>query len=159
MTAIVDMIRKARLLLIRRGASADDAEDLVQEAFARVQAYVQTQAVEVQEALLMRTAVNVSIDHARRKRRSPFDPREIDFAAVADAAPRQDEALRARQRLERTRAGLAQLSARARRILLAQRIEGLSYAEIAAREGMNRRAVEKQVARAVDFLTDWTDGW
>jgi RNA polymerase sigma factor (sigma-70 family) len=159
MAAIIDMMRKAQLLLMRRGASVDDAEDLVQEAFVRLQAYGQKQAVEVQEAFLMRTAVNASIDHARRKRRAPFDPREVDYSTVADRAPAQDDALRARQRLQRVQLGLARLSPKARRILLAQRIDGLSYAEIAAQEGMKRRAVEQQVARAVDFLTDWTDGW
>jgi len=46
-----------------------------------------------------------------------------------------------------------------RRLVLAHRLEGLTYAEIAAREGVPVARVEKQVARAVMFLIKWSDGW
>jgi RNA polymerase sigma factor (sigma-70 family) len=103
-----------------------------------------------------------STSHAitpRRGRNAPFARRPVDVEAVADAAPRADEVFRARERLRRVEAGLAQLKPLARRVLLAQRLEGMGYAEIAARENMTVGAVEKQVARAVVFLAQWIDGW
>ena len=43
--------------------------------------------------------------------------------------------------------------------VLAQRIEGLTFPQLAEREGMSVAAVEKQVARALLFLIKWMDGW
>jgi RNA polymerase sigma-70 factor (ECF subfamily) len=78
---------------------------------------------------------------------------------VADGQPQPDEVLRARERLRRARAGLDQLDPLTRRCLLAQRLEGASYAQIAAREGLPITTVEKRVARAVLFLMKWMDDW
>ena len=74
-------------------------------------------------------------------------------------APQPDEIVRARERLRRAKAGLDQLDPLTRRCLLAQRLEGVSYAEIAAREGLPLTTVEKRVARAVLFLMKWMDDW
>lgn len=52
-----------------------------------------------------------------------------------------------------------QLSPRTRRILLGQRLDGLSYAELARREGISVSAVEKHVAKAVAFMMAWMREW
>jgi RNA polymerase sigma-70 factor (ECF subfamily) len=67
--------------------------------------------------------------------------------------------LRARERLRRAAAGLDQLAPDARRMLLAHRLDGLTFPMIAAQEGLTVAAVEKRVARAMHFLTRWVDGW
>lgn len=159
MTDIVQIMKKARLTLLRRGAAADDAEDMVQEAFARLEAYARAHEVKSQEAFVVNAAVNISRDEARRRKAAPFFPVLGAADSVADLTPRADEVLRAQERLRRAEAGLAQLSPTARRCLLAKRLEGLSYRQIASSEGLSVAAVEKQVARAVLFLTKWMDGW
>lgn len=159
MTAIATMLERVRRAVIRRGGTPDDAEDIVQEAFARLEAYAQSHKVRSQEAFLMRAAINISRDEARRRRVSPFEPGEINLDGVPDASPDAHELLRARERVRRMGAGLQQLPERTRRCLLAQRLDGLTYSEIARREGQSISAVEKQVARAVVFLTKWMDGW
>ena len=153
------MARKARLLLLRRGASAEDAEDLVQEAFVRLQAYVEAHEVETPEAFLVRTAVNLSVDQNRRRRRAPFDHRAANLELAVDSSPRPDEVLDAQERLRRAREGLMQLSPRTRRILLGQRLDGLSHAELARQEGISVSAVEKHVAKAMAFMTGWMRQW
>ncbi|HEX6866719.1 MAG TPA: sigma-70 family RNA polymerase sigma factor, partial [Caulobacteraceae bacterium] len=85
--------------------------------------------------------------------------RALEDFALADSSPGPDEVLQGRDRLRRLREGLEALKPRTRDMLLAQRLEGLSYAEIAAREGVSVSAVEKQIARAVLFLMDWMEGW
>ena len=159
MGSIVDMARKARLLLQRRGASFEDAEDLVQDAFVRLQVYSDAHEVETPEAFLVRTAVNLSVDQNRRSRRAPFDPKALDLELAVDSSPRPDEVLSAQERLGRARQGLMQLSPRTRRILLGQRLDGLSYAELARREGISVSAVEKQIAKAAAFMMAWMREW
>jgi len=159
MRSIVDMARKARRLLIRRGASPEDAEDLVQDAFLRMHAYGRERAVEAPEGFLVRTALNLSVDQARGRRRAPIDPGAPDPDAAVDSSPRADEVLLAQERLRRAREGLMQLSPRARRILLGQRLDGLSYVELARREGISVSAVEKHIARAMSFMLAWMREW
>jgi RNA polymerase sigma factor (sigma-70 family) len=159
MSTVVEMLRKARSVVRRRGVAPQDADDIVQEAFARLAAYTRAHELRSQEAFLVNAAVNLSRDQARRRSVSPFDPTEVDFDLIADAAPQPDEVVRARERLRRAASGLEQLTPLARRILLAQRLEGLTFPQIAERERMSVAAVEKQLARAVMFLIKWMDGW
>jgi RNA polymerase sigma-70 factor (ECF subfamily) len=159
MDAIGQILKKVRRTVVRRGAPVHDADDIVQEAFARMEAYARTHEVANEEAFLMRTAVNIGRDEACRRFRSPLAPSDRSVELIADAAPQPDEVLRARERLRRARAGLDQLDPLTRRCLLAQRLEGISYAQIAAREGLPVTTVEKRVARAVLFLMKWMDDW
>jgi RNA polymerase sigma-70 factor (ECF subfamily) len=159
MDAIGQILRKVRRTVVRRGAPVHDADDIVQEAFARMEAYARTHEVANEEAFLMRTAVNIGRDEACRRYRSPLVSGDQTAELIADGAPQPDEILRARERLRRARAGLDQLDPLTRRCLLAQRLEGISYARIAAREGLPVTTVEKRVARAVLFLMKWMDDW
>lgn len=157
--SLADMLRKMRRLMLRWGASPEDAEDMVQEAFLRLYLYERAHEVKSREALLVSTALNISVDRKRRQDRSPIDESQEDFDRIADSQPPPDEILAAQERLSRANAGLAKLNPRMRRILLARRLDGLSYAAIAEREGLSVSAVEKQVARATLFMMKWVDGW
>lgn len=159
MRPIRDIIQGLRATLQRRGASPEDAEDLVQEAFLRFEAYRQSADVREPEGFVVRTALNLATDAGRRHKRSPFSARALEDLPLADNSPGPDEVLGSRDRLRRLSEGLDALKPRAREMLLAQRLEGLSYAEIARRQGVSVSAVEKQIARAVLFLMDWMEGW
>ena len=159
MRPIRQLISGLRVTLQKRGASADEAEDLVQEAFLKFETYRQTAEVREPEAFVVRAALNLAVDAGRRKYRSPFSGRALDDFHLADSSPGPDEVLQGRDRLERLRQGLLALKPRTRDMLLAQRLDGLTYAEIARREGISVSAVEKQIARAVLFLMDWMEGW
>lgn len=157
MSQLNDMLRHVRTVLRRRGVADQDAEDLVHEAFLKVERYEQKHAVRSQEALLVKAAVNLSIDEERRERRAPFSPGNI--FAIADAAPDPEQVLQSQTRLKHAAAGLARLPERTRRILLRRRLDGASYATIAKEEGMSIPAVEKHVARATLELMNWMEQW
>lgn len=159
MTALTDMLRKARSAVLRRGASVDDADDLVQEAFLRLEGYERDHVVRSREAFLVSAAVRLTIDQARRGLRSPFDSAWVDPEAVSSALAGPDEIFSGRARLEHLRAGIEALPERTRRILVARRVEGQSFREIAEREGASVSAVEKQVARATLALMKWMEEW
>ncbi len=154
-----DLTLRLRAAMRRRGNSPEDAEDLVQDAFLRYQQTPDREVVRDPAGFIARTAMNLSVDWRRRRMRSPISAAPLDSFEYRDGAPDAGEVLRARERLKRLNEGLLVLSARSRRILLAQRLEGLTYPEIAGREGISVSAVEKHIARALAFLTDWMDGW
>lgn len=153
------MLKSVRSYIVRRGAGRDDADDIIQEAFARLEAYTQAKEVCFQEAFLRRTALNLMRDRARRAKSAPFDNVAVELDSVADAHPQPDEIVRGRERLRRVQSGIDRLDAQSRRCLLGRRLDELSYAQIAERENLTVGAVEKRVARAILFLTQWMDGW
>lgn len=157
MSDVLQMFRKVRAVVLRHGVAPQDADDIVQEAFARLESYTRRQELRSEEAFLVTTAVNVSHDHARRRARTPLQAGEFDLDAIADRAPMPEEQLLAQERMRRASTGLARLDPTTRRCLLAHRLEGLTFPRIAELENMSVAAVEKRVARAVMFLTKWMD--
>ncbi len=156
MTTLADILGKARRAVIRQGIPAHDADELVHEAYLKVEQYQRDHAVRSREALLVRAAVNLSID--RRRRGARLMPTEaVDLHEIADASPDPSRIVEARAKLRDVTAALAQLPDRTRRILLMRRLDNISYAQIAATEGMTVAAVEKAIARATLHLMTWME--
>jgi RNA polymerase sigma-70 factor (ECF subfamily) len=155
MRSIIRLTRQLRSKLRRRGASPDDADDLIQEAYLRFESYRRERPVQNPDAFIARSALNLAIDECRRKSRAPFTELTPEVLEIADDGAGPAEVWAAQDRLNRLTAGLEAMNERTRSILLAQRVDGLSYSEIARREGISVSAVEKQIARATLFLTGW----
>ena len=142
--------------IARRTRNQADAEDLMHSAYLRLEAYRAKTPVQDPAAFLVRTAYNLNIDNFRRDKHLS-DPSHA--VHIEDSAPLQDEVVEARARLDRVKEGLARLSPRTREIFLMQRLGNLKYHEIATRLGISSSAVEKHIAKAALFLTEWTEGW
>jgi RNA polymerase sigma-70 factor (ECF subfamily) len=134
-----------------------DAEDLLHAAYLRLMRYRAQHAVENVAAFLVRTAVNIGVDNYRHDRfTAEVKPDEV---GICENSPLQDEVLAARARLERVREGLSRLTPRTREIFLMHRLDDMKYREIAERLGISQSAVEKHIAKAALFLTEWAEGW
>jgi RNA polymerase sigma factor (sigma-70 family) len=146
-------LRQLNRLLRRRGATAEDAEDLVQEAIVRLFVYTRN-AGEVRnaEAFLTRTALNLAVDLHRSSRSDRYERESIEVLNLVDLAPMPDEVLAAEQRLLRMRDCLDRVSARTREVFFMHRLQGFSHAEIAAKLGVSKSAVEKHIASAITIL-------
>ncbi|MFT3792677.1 MAG: RNA polymerase sigma factor [Rudaea sp.] len=155
MSGLSTMLRKVRAVVVRNGVALQDADDVLHEAFVRLESYTRKQEIRSQEAFLVTAAVNLSRDQARQRARVPVDSEEFDILSLADAAPQPEEQLLSQERLRRVGTGLRRLDPQTRRCLLAKRLDGLTAAQIAERENLSVAAVEKRVARALLFLTQW----
>src|SRR5689334_7767849 len=122
---------KLQRLLRHRGRSREDAEDLIQDAFLRLQSYCATEAVQEREAFLVRTALNLEVDQRRRERYRLFVPESPEDMPLADDAPGHDEVIELQQRLQQMEQALGAVSARTQEIYWMNRIEGYSYTQIA----------------------------
>lgn len=142
-------------LLRRQGRSHQDAEDLIQDAFVRLQEYCRSAEVRNQEAFLVHAVSNLSIDQSRRERiRSPAKQtlEELEGSAgLMDPAPNPERVLAAQQRLAQITRALTAVSVRTCDIFLAQRA-GFTYEEIATELNISQRTVQKHVARAMLLL-------
>ena len=128
--------------LYRKVWSAERAEDLAQEAFARALVHRPENA----RGWLFVVAANMARDDARRAAR---ERRHLTLlkGEPAETAPPPDEALHADAERSRVRAALEQLTPRDREALLLWD-SGLSYEEIAAQTGLARGAIGTTLARA-----------
>lgn len=145
-----------RRVLRRRGNSAAETEDLIQEAFLRMQEYCERGgAVRRPEGFLMRTALRLAANARRDAHRELYcDGAGAELTRLIDCAPRPDEVLAGQQCLMRMRVALEAASPRTREVLFMQRLDGMSYAQIGARLGISVSAVEKHMAKALVILSE-----
>lgn len=147
------LIREVRA----RTRGKSDAEELLHAAYLRLLRYRAQQTVDNVAAFLVRTAVNIGVDNYRHDRFiADVAP---ENAGLCENSPLQDEVLASRARLERVRQGLSRLTPRTREVFLMHRLDDMKYREIAERLGISQSAVEKHIAKAALFLTEWTEGW
>jgi RNA polymerase sigma factor (sigma-70 family) len=153
MRAFVSHLRHLKKLLRTRGATPEDAEDLVQEAVLRLHAYTRAGGkVRDQEAFVARTALNLAVDAHRHARGDRYEPRPVEELELIDIGPTPDEVFAAEQRLLTMKQALERVSTRTREVFFMHRLQGFSHAEIAARLGVTKSAVEKHIASAVTIL-------
>lgn len=149
---------RVRAALMRRGRTRHDADDLVQEAWVRLACYERQQVVDEPEAFLMRAALNLSIDE-HRAHRNRGEALLLDDLELVDTTPSAENVLLARERIARLSECLASLDPRTRRIFLAHRVDGLSYAEIAKENQLSVSAIEKHIAKATLIIAQAMEGW
>lgn len=106
----------------------------------------------------MRTALNLSVD-AYRLRQTHGEEVLLEDVVLLDTSPSAEAVLLARERVARLAICLGRLGDKTRTILLAHRIEGKTYQEIAREHDLAVSTVEKHIAKAMLQLTTWMEGW
>lgn len=156
MNRLPTYFRRMRRMLLRRGRTREDAEDLIQEAFVRMQEYCERGGrVHQPEGFLVRTVLRLAINARRDEHRDLYTDANVEeLSLVLDSNPTPDEVLAADQCLERMREALDAVSRRTRDVFFMHRLDGLSYAEIARRLGVSVSAIEKQMASALVAIAD-----
>lgn len=146
-------IRRLQRMLRKRGQSKEDAEDLVQEAFVRLQVYCnEGNEVHTPEAFLARTVLNLATNAHVADRSHLHVPQPIEELPIVDLTPGPDEVLAAEQSLRQIERLLGGLSKRTREAFFMHRLHGLSYAQIADHFDISVSAVEKHIASAMAVL-------
>lgn len=128
------------------------AEDMAQEALARIAAAGRDYAGFRARGLLFSVARNLLIDHFRAERARHHATAAIE--ATHDEIEPLDplRTLVAREDLERVRRAIHALPERCRQIFVLNRFEHMSYADIARHCGISVSMVEKHIQRALRQL-------
>lgn len=128
---------------VQRRFGYDQAEDIVQEAFANATAY-EGKDVLHPRALLLQIAIRVAIGFERKRRvRPPLHDVTYETASYAE---HQAEALVLKQLIRG-------LPPRLRDVFVLSRFAGLTYEEIAAQCGISVKTVESRMTKALKILT------
>lgn len=153
-----DLIR----FVARRTRDRQIARELVHEAWLRMAERRANGAdpgrADTSRAYLYKVAEHLAIDHLRRARRT-----QERFDASASGAegrtPDVADVCCQREALAAVDAALRRLPARCRSMFLADRIDGLPQAEIAAQHGVSVKTVEREVMRAMDAMEEALHRW
>lgn len=147
-------VRRMKRLLLRKGRSREDAEDLIQEAFLRMQEYCERGGkVREPEAFLVRTVTRLAINARRNEHSELYSDQAVeDLTFIVDTHPLPDEVFAADECLNKMRDALDSISRRTREVFFMHRLDGLSYAQIAQQLGLSISAIEKHIASAMATL-------
>jgi RNA polymerase sigma-70 factor (ECF subfamily) len=149
-TVLRELRIRLQKLLRRRGRTREDAEDVIQDAFLRLQVYYQKGGqVREPEAFLVRTAMRLAINHHRDVRRRAQAQERAKTLPLLDVEPTPEEMVAAEETLQAMARQLDSVSRRTREVFLLHRVDGLSYAQISKLYGMTTKAVERRIARAM----------
>ena len=156
MNSLIAQCRRMTRFLLRRGWTREDAEDLIQEAFLRMQTYCE-RGGEVREpgAFHARIVTRLAINALRDRHGDLYSDQSVEaLTFLVDTQPLPDEVLSADECLTKMRDALDGVSRRTRDVFFMHRLDGLSYGEIARELGISVSAVEKRMARAMVTLSE-----
>jgi RNA polymerase sigma-70 factor (ECF subfamily) len=144
------MANRASLLrYLRARGAGDDAEDLVQEIWFRLQGGQDGVRIADPAPYLYRMAHNLMLDRVRAaQRRRRREQAFYEGGSEADDAPAIERTLLAREQLGRIEQALAALGERTDRIFRRFRVEGAAQRDIADEMGISLSAVEKHLQKA-----------
>jgi RNA polymerase sigma-70 factor (ECF subfamily) len=129
------------------------AEDLVQDAFMKLQA--QFKDVREPKSWLYRTVHNLALNHQRQARKIiPLEPNSAAGAETADPRPLPDEQIVRFERIGLVRLTLEMLDERSREVVRLKFTENLSYKEISERTGLKTGHVGYLLHHALKSMAD-----
>jgi len=142
--------------LTRKTRSPEDAEDIAQGAFLRIQK-LKLDELDNPRAYLYQTASNLAIDQLRRAKlhRGYIQSETPDISEIEDASsPKVDQAtperlLAAKEDLLKIEVTISKLPFKARQAFLLHRTKGLAYSAIAKEMGVSVSSVEKYILQAL----------
>lgn len=134
----------------------ETAADLLQDTFLRFLEHAPKAEIGNSRAYLYRTAHNLAVDHLRKEDRRCTDPTEPEqLWEVPDQQPTPDHRLQAQRELQSLCVALAELPPLTRRIFELNRMQGLSYQEVADALAISNSSVQKHLARALVHTMRW----
>lgn len=139
-----------RFLSVRAG-SAEDAKEVLQEAYAKLLALNHPGTISVLAGYLWRTAVNLARDRRREQARHKRFFRSTqsllenrDFSA--------ETTVESRQRLAIVERAIGELPPRCLEAFVLHVLNDLTFAQVAREMAISARMAQKHVARALEYL-------
>ncbi len=141
--------------LYRKVKNWEDAEDIAQNAFIRIQRLTQAGELDNPKAYLYQTASNLAIDKIRREKlhtayvQSETIDSSMGIQTVETDAYCPERQLRAREQLSKVEKALTQLPHKCRQAFMLHRVRNLSYNDIAKEMNVSVSSVEKYILQAL----------
>jgi len=151
---VVPHERDVRQWLRRSSLRSVDADDVVQEAYARIAAAApQLASVREPRAYFFTVVRNIALEQMRRARVTPIAAvADLQSSFVVDERAGPEQIAADRDELKHVFETIQRLPDKLRQVLLMRRVEGLPQREIARRLGVPESTIEKRSAKALRLL-------
>jgi RNA polymerase sigma factor (sigma-70 family) len=145
----------------RQNVSPEEAKEIVQETYCRLQQIPQVETLESPRGYLFRTAINLARDTKRQRRR-----RQQDMSNASDTSPAEDiaseaptayQVLKGEQELAIIRQAITELNPTCRQVFILHRFGNATYGQIAEQLGVSVSMIEKHVSAALAHLKSRLD--
>lgn len=147
-----------RRYAIKLARQPEEAEELVQEAYARLFALDEWSSIANPHAFTMRIIRNLAIERFRRADIVRLDQSALLRAVdIADDDPTPDVVAMARAELRQVATVMQNMPPRMREALYLRRIEGLPPAQVAERMNISVSTVETHLVKALRLLVKRLD--
>ena len=150
--AILEQNRE-RLLRFLRARGAEDAEDLLQDLWIKVESAPDGPIADPL-SYLFRAANNLMLDRRRSLIRAAQRDRDWSDIAAGDSPPGSEQVLIARERLRRADEAIDALGERTAYVFRRFRIDNVGQRDIAQELGLSLSAVEKHLQKAYRALVE-----
>jgi RNA polymerase sigma factor (sigma-70 family) len=162
-TAFLAHRESYRRFLGARQVPAEDAEDILQDLFVKLERLAPGPPIGEPRAYIYRMLDNLILDRRRAEtRRQARDERwgsGDHLLGEEDPQPGSDETLIFREQLGLLQIALGDLPERTQRMFYLARIEDLPRKQIAAEFGVSVSAVEKHLQKAYEVIARVRAGW
>jgi RNA polymerase sigma-70 factor (ECF subfamily) len=139
------LLRYLTDLLTRR----EEAEDVVQETYVRLMQVEQIENGRVR-ALIFKVATNLAYDRFRERRARGSQADDAVLGELPSDEPAPERIVAFEQAIGIVKHTLLELKPRCRQVFLLRTAQELPYEEIAARLGISKRTVEREMQHALD---------
>jgi RNA polymerase sigma-70 factor (ECF subfamily) len=139
-----------RFLALRTG-SAEDAKEILQEAYAKVLALDRPQTFSLKVGFLWKIAANLAIDR-KRQRAAQARLATIAMQPANGCSPSTETVVESHERLAIVQKAIAQLPPRCRQAFLLRVVAGQRFSRIGREMGITERMAKVHVARAMEYL-------
>jgi len=149
-TAVYQSMRRRLASAVRSLVGSADVEDILQEAFLRCYEASNTRRIEHPSSYLLRTAVNLAINHNERAvQRLNTSLEEFDMDSGLPGSIDVERQAIQRERLALYCEAVAELPLQCRRAFLLKKVYGLSQKNIARYLKVSENTVEKHIAKGL----------
>jgi RNA polymerase sigma factor (sigma-70 family) len=158
--SIAELFQEHNRSLIRfltaRLRSAQEAEEVAQEAYVRLLRLDQPGTVSFLRAFLYKTAANLAVDRMRKRGRHSVAA-EAGYLDDFRKPPTPDREVESDQEIEHVLRLIEDLPPKCRQAFLLHKIEELEFADVAQRMGLSERMVRIYVIRAILYVRGGLD--
>lgn len=132
-----------------------EADDLIQEAYAKLANLTTVSSITHPKAYLYQTVKRLILDHIRRAKLVSIEAMaEVGPSAVLEEGLTPERILSGRQELERLYRAIARLPAACRLVFLMRKFDDMPQKAIAAQLRVSENTVEKRMVRALRMILE-----
>jgi len=154
-TNVMPLEPQLRSWLKRAAPPALDADDLIQEAYAKLASLATVSNITHPKAYLYQVVKRLILDHIRRSKLVSIEAMaEVGQPAVLEESFTPERILSGRQELERLYRAIARLPGACRSVFLMRKFDDMPQKAIAAQLRVSENTVEKRMVRALRMILE-----